>query len=137
MPLIPMGDIPARHARRLGADTVAVRIGDETLSWGELDERATRRARALEAHGVRQNDLVTLALNNSYQFFEWTFAVWKLGATPHVVSSRIAAAEFRIEGFAQRLDARSQLLELSGALPGLVGLGHGDRAAGQQKDRQM
>jgi bile acid-coenzyme A ligase len=94
MVLIPMGDIPARHASRLGPDTIAIRIGGETLTWGELDQRATRRARSLAARGVEQNDLVTLSLSNSCNFFEWTFAVWKLGATPHIVSSRIAIAEF-------------------------------------------
>lgn len=94
MVLIPMGDIPALHAARLGADTIAIRIGEETLSWGELDLRAIRRARSLSARGVKQNDFVTLCLHNSCNFFEWTFAVWKLGATPHIVSPRTAVAEF-------------------------------------------
>src|SRR5690606_20886517 len=61
--------------------------------WGDLDARSTRRARALLAHGVSHGDMVTLALDNSLAFFEWTFAVWKVGAVPHLASWRIPETE--------------------------------------------
>ncbi|MEJ6010440.1 AMP-binding protein [Novosphingobium aquae] len=90
---IPLGNIPGYHAGRLGHAAVAVRIGEATISWGELDARSTRRAHSLLARGVSQGDMVTLALDNSVAFFEWTFAVWKLGAVPHMVSWRIPDGE--------------------------------------------
>ncbi|MEC3909526.1 AMP-binding protein [Sphingobium sp. CR2-8] len=93
MASIPLRDIPHHHAARLGRDTIAVRVGEEALSWGDLDERSTRRAYALSALGVGANDLVTIALKNELLFFEWTFAIWKLGAVPHAASWRSSAAE--------------------------------------------
>ncbi len=90
---IPLRDIPRHHAARLGMDAIAVRVGDQSLTWGELDQRSTLRARSLLARGVRTGDLVTIALNNDVQFFEWTFAIWKLGAVPHAASWRSSTSE--------------------------------------------
>jgi bile acid-coenzyme A ligase len=88
-----LGDVPERNAARLGAERWALRHGDAVLSWGELAERALRRAHALAAHGIGQGDRVVLALPNGNAFFELTYALWKLGATPTVVSPRLPAAE--------------------------------------------
>jgi bile acid-coenzyme A ligase len=90
-----LGDIPERNAARLGPDRWAVRHGNETLGWGDLADRVLRRAHALAARGVCQGDRVVLALPNSNAFYELTFALWKLGATPTVVSPRLPAAELR------------------------------------------
>ncbi len=90
---IPMGAIPAFYAGRLGPDRVAVKHGDEAVSWAELDRRSTRRAWALKAAGVVKDDLVTIALPNGAAFYEITFGLWKLGATPHVVSWRLPPLE--------------------------------------------
>lgn len=90
---IPMGAIPGFYAQQRNPAAVAVRHADDTLSWVDLDARSTRRAWALKERGVGQGDLVTLALPNSNDFFEWTFAIWKLGATPHLVSWRLPAVE--------------------------------------------
>jgi len=91
---IVLGDLPERNATRRGADHWAVRHGDAVLSWGELADAATRRARALHGQGVTQGDRVVLSMPNGNAFFEWTFAVWKLGATPAVVSHRLPRPEF-------------------------------------------
>jgi bile acid-coenzyme A ligase len=94
MGLTPMGSIPALNAARLGADALAIQYGDEAaVSWGELDRRSTRRAWSLRAAGVGAGDFVTLALPNSAMLFEFSFALWKLGATPHVVSWRLPQRE--------------------------------------------
>jgi bile acid-coenzyme A ligase len=95
MVTIPLGSIPLYHADRLGPAAIAARMGEDTISWGQLDARSTRRANALSARGVKLGDIVTLALDNSLSFFEWTFAVWKLGAVPHMVSWRIPEGELR------------------------------------------
>lgn len=90
---IPLGDVPARNAERLGPDKWAVRHGEDVLSWGELADRVVRRAHALAAAGVKPDDFVMLALPNGNAFYELTFAIWKLGATPAVVSARLPQPE--------------------------------------------
>ncbi len=93
MATIPLADIPAFNANRLGADRWALRHGGDVLSWGELDMRTTQRAWAIKSEGVARDDIVTLAVPNGNEFYELLFAIWKLGATPHVVSWRLPEAE--------------------------------------------
>jgi bile acid-coenzyme A ligase len=93
MPRIPLCAIPAINAARRGGNAVALQHGDEVVTWGELDRRSTRRAWELKAAGVSHNDFVTLALPNGSAFYETSFAIWKLGATPHVVSWRLPKLE--------------------------------------------
>ena len=92
---IPLAAIPAHYAAALGDDAPCLIHPEGTLSWGALERAANRRARHLAALDVGENDLVTLALPNGNRFFETSFAVWKLGATPHIVSAKLPAAELR------------------------------------------
>ena len=71
----------------------ALTCGDVTLSWSELDRRTNRLARAYAQLGVVPDDLVTIALPNSTEFFEAAIAVWKLGATPQPVSAKLPGRE--------------------------------------------
>ncbi len=48
----------------------------------------------LAAEGVKAGDLVTIALPNGLEFYETTFALWKLGAVPNVVSHKLPVTEF-------------------------------------------
>lgn len=91
---IPMGDLPSHHAARDAARPALTQDGT-TVSWGELGRRVNRRARLLAAKGVGAGDFVTIALPNGIEFFETSFAIWKLGATPNVVSSRLPDIELR------------------------------------------
>lgn len=93
MPSLPMGDILRYQAERRGADSVCLSYPEGDLTWGELERRANRTARGLQALGVVAGDLVTLALPNDLVFFEFSFALWKLGATPHMISPRLSAKE--------------------------------------------
>jgi len=125
-----LGDVPARNAARLGADRWALRHGDAVLSWGELAERALRRAHALTGQGVSQGDRVVLALPNANALYEWTFALWKLGATPTVVSPRLPATE--LEAIVALAEPRAvvaadpALQAALGALPEHFGRDHAD-----------
>lgn len=125
-----LGDIPERNAARLGPDRWAVRHGEEALGWGELADRALRRAHALAGQGVRQGDRVMLALPNGNGFYELTFALWKLGATPAVVSPRLPPAELRaIIGLADPrlvIADDSDLRAATGALPAGFGRDHAE-----------
>lgn len=90
--LVSLARLPALGAARFG-DRAAIKCGDEVRSWSELDALATQRAWAMKRAGVVEGDLVTLALANGAPFFELAFAIWKLGATPHVVSHRLPKPE--------------------------------------------
>ena len=72
----------------------AITFEGRTLTRAELDRRTNRLARAYQALGVRQDDFITIALPNGIEFYEACIAVWKLGATPQIVSSRLPKMEF-------------------------------------------
>jgi len=91
--LIPMADVPRWYAERKPAKTIAISHGEDTLTWTQLERGANRRARAFAAKGVKPGDFVAIGLPNSNAFFETTFAVWKCGATPTSLSSRLPRGE--------------------------------------------
>ena len=91
---IPLGRIVAHHAAR-DADRPALTIDGATWTRSELEARANRRARALTALGVGAGDFVTVMLPNCHEHFETTYALWKLGATPNIVSWRLPDNELR------------------------------------------
>jgi bile acid-coenzyme A ligase len=128
-----LGDVPERNAARLGDDQWAIRHGDDVIRWGELADAALRRAHALRAAGVSQGDRVVLALPNANAFFELTFAIWKLGATPTVVSPRLPPAEMRaiVELAEPRavIAADQGLQAALGALAADFGRSHWERTA--------
>jgi len=74
-------------------DAPAVSCDNETASWAQLEASTNRLARAYAKLGVAEGDNVTIALPNTIEFVEASYAVWKLGATPQPVSSRLPAIE--------------------------------------------
>ena len=80
------------HAQAKGA-APAVTYADVTLSWDALDRGAGRLARALQAKGVKVDDLVAITVPNSSAFHTAALAVWKAGATPCILSPRLPARE--------------------------------------------
>ena len=91
--LIPMADVPRWYAERKPKDTIAVSHGADAISWERLERNANRRARAFAAKGVKPGDFVAIGLPNGNTFFETTFAIWKLGATPTSLSWRLPRGE--------------------------------------------
>ncbi len=114
---IPMGDLPRHHRDRKAADAPALTHPEGMLTWAALEERANRRARLLREAGVEAGDFVTLAIPNGNAFFENSFAIWKLGATPNPVASKLPAHEFRaiVELVKPRLVIGGEAAEQSGA----------------------
>src|SRR5215470_12247679 len=80
---------------RVAPHRAALTCGMETISWSALEARTNRLARAYRELGVTPDSFVTIGLPNGNEFFESVLAVWKLGATPQPVSSRLPAAERR------------------------------------------
>ena len=91
--LLPLSDVPRWYAERKPHGTIAVRHGQDTLTWDELERGANRRARAFMTRGVKPGDFVAIGLPNGNAFFETSFAVWKCGATPTSLSWRLPRGE--------------------------------------------
>ncbi|WP_157123959.1 non-ribosomal peptide synthetase, partial [Nocardia pseudovaccinii] len=72
-------DILAGTARRY-PDAVAVRSGDTTWTYRELDRRADGFARLLAGHGARAESIVALAVPRSAELVVAIWAVAKTGA---------------------------------------------------------
>jgi bile acid-coenzyme A ligase len=92
---ISLGDLCIRHAERKPPGAAAVVYPDITLTWHDLARRATQRARQLRALSVMQDDRVVVAVPNSAAFHEVCCAIWKIGATPCIVSHRLPLHEFQ------------------------------------------
>ena len=81
---------PARLAELAAAEPERPVVTDTetTLTRGELDRRSNRWARALEARGVKQGDIVSICLPSDHRFLIAGWAAWKVGATPQPLSPR-------------------------------------------------
>src|ERR1700761_1666418 len=91
--LIPLADVPRCYDERKPSYSIAVSHGTDTLTWSQLESSANRRANAFAELGVKAGDFVAIGLPNSNAFYETTFAVWKLGATPTSLSHRLPRGE--------------------------------------------
>ncbi len=96
------------------ADKIAVTLGHEKLTYGQLHQRSTDLAHHLRSMGVVPGQFVTIAEPNSFEYFIAFVACWKLGAVPQPVSSRLPRLE---------LDAIVELAES----PVVIGIEHQTR----------
>ena len=85
------GMIRAHAADRAAAP--AVTCGSRSLTFGDLDERASKVAAALTAQGVAPGDRVAYLDKNAPEFFELMFACAKLGAVLAPLNWRLAEPE--------------------------------------------
>jgi bile acid-coenzyme A ligase len=129
MALIPLGLLPAHHAAR-DPRRPAVTFGEEVVTRDGLEARANRRARMLGSLGVRHGDMVTVALPNGLELYETTFALWKLGAVPNMVSARLPDGE--LGAIVQLADPRLVVGADPARLPGRAVL-----TAGQAVDQTL
>ncbi len=86
----------AAQLRALAArqpDAPAVTCGETSLSRAELDRQSDDLAAEFQRLGVGVGSMVTVALPNSVEWFVAAAALWKLGATPQPVSSRLSPRE--------------------------------------------
>src|SRR3954465_12609574 len=82
----------ARWARRT-PDVAALRFEGTGLTYGELDERVTRLARALADRGVGVGDRVAVLALNGTEVWEAYLAGLRLGAIVVPVNFRLVADE--------------------------------------------
>ena len=82
----------ARHARKT-PDATALRFEGTGRTYGELDERVTRLARALRERGVGAGDRVAVLALNGMETWEAYLAGVRLGAIVVPVNFRLVADE--------------------------------------------
>jgi acyl-CoA synthetase (AMP-forming)/AMP-acid ligase II len=84
----------AHHAERTPEQTLA-RFEGTTVTYGEMEARATALAGGLHDLGVGAGDVVALLSYNCTEFLETIFAVNYLGAIAMPINWRLAAPEVR------------------------------------------
>ncbi len=94
---MPVLSYPEAFRRLVQQDpnAAAVACDDTVVTRAELESASNRRARAWQALGVETGDRVAIALPNGVPFIECALAVWKLGAVPVPLSSRLPEKEQR------------------------------------------
>ncbi len=75
-------------------DRPAITCGPDTVTRAELVQRGDDLAVHLHEHGVREGQMVTIALPNSIDWFVAYLAAWRLGAIPQPISWRLPPREF-------------------------------------------
>src|SRR5207302_10551139 len=73
--------------------TAVVQIGGESLTYGELWERASRVAGGLEEHGVGRGDRVAIRLSNGVDWVLAFFGAQLAGAVVVPVNTRFKESE--------------------------------------------
>ncbi|HEX7132890.1 MAG TPA: AMP-binding protein, partial [Iamia sp.] len=76
-------------------DRLALVVGPERRTYGELDANATRIAHHLRAAGIGPGDRVAIILRNAPEYLEVMIAAFKLRAIPVNVNFRYVANELR------------------------------------------
>jgi 3-oxocholest-4-en-26-oate---CoA ligase len=77
------------------ADRTAVTHGDRSVTWRQLDDRASRLAAFLAGRGIGAEERVAIALYNGIEYLESVFAILKLRAIPVNVNYRYQPDEMR------------------------------------------
>lgn len=93
-----------RHARTLKplfetslqkyADRTAVRLGEEVLTYRDLDERANAVAHGLVERGVKPQNRVALLMSNSLEYVVADLAIIKAGAAKLPLNDMLTPDEF-------------------------------------------
>jgi len=81
----------------LSPNATALELGDETLSYRELARATHARARALQASGVREGDVVAVLLPSGLAFVEMVHAASALGITLLLLNTRQTASEIAFQ----------------------------------------
>ncbi|WP_143529222.1 benzoate-CoA ligase family protein [Rubrobacter xylanophilus] len=77
------------------AEKVAIRCGEEEVTYGELARRINRFGHALRELGVRPEDRVLLVLNDTPSFPVAFFGAMRMGAVPIPVNTLLRSDEYR------------------------------------------
>ena len=91
-------DAALARAAALGSQRIAVVLGENgtTMSYGELDDRATRLANALAAHGIGDGERVAIFMENGLEYLVAYHGVGRASAifVPIVTQSKLPEVEY-------------------------------------------
>lgn len=87
-----VGDISRNNARRYPAKPAVIESG-RTLTWSEVDDRATRLANHFLTEGLVKGDRILVIARNCIEWPEITFAFAKAGLVTVPVNIRLAPDE--------------------------------------------
>jgi amino acid adenylation domain-containing protein len=98
-PVRPVPDLRlhelVEHRTKVHPDAVAAVHGEQRWTYRELNTRANRLGRALQAHGVGREDVVAVVMERNLDWMATVLAVFKAGGAylpiePHFPADRIA-----------------------------------------------
>jgi len=89
-----LADVFEAHADAF-PDRPAARCGDRSVTFGQLDRRATQLAHYWQSQGIGPEDHIGLVLYNSIAYLECMLAAWKIRARTINVNYRYVADELR------------------------------------------
>jgi fatty-acyl-CoA synthase len=92
-----LSDVIAHHADRNPA-RLALSMGDEEVTYAQLQDRVERTAGALQAEGVGRGTVVGVLLQNCLEFLDVMLATAHLGGIFMPLNWRLAAAELAYVG---------------------------------------
>lgn len=113
-----------RHWATHFPDRVAISIGDQQLSYGEMEARANQLARVFEAKGLQRGDHIVAFLPNAPFMFVLAWAAWRSGLyfTPASSSLSLKDAAYIVDNSQARLVLADAAVKTPvGELPGLCG----------------
>ncbi len=90
--MLTMGEALATNALRY-RDKAALVFDEESLTYGEFNDRVNQAANLLLALGMRKGDHVAILLPNSLEYAELYFACARMGAVAVPINLRLAPAE--------------------------------------------
>lgn len=76
------------------ADKVAVRVGDQARTYGQIAERVRRLTAALREDGLRAEERVLIVLPDGFEFVEAWFATLRAGGVFAMVNPLLKANDF-------------------------------------------
>jgi long-chain acyl-CoA synthetase len=83
---------PAWHAQN-AADSAAVIVGPETVTYAELEERSSRLARGLRSRGLAEGDHIAILMENNSAFLEVAWAAQRSGLHYTAINTHLRPAE--------------------------------------------
>jgi bile acid-coenzyme A ligase len=107
-------------------DRPAVTCGADSITRAALVQAGDDLAVHLHEHGVREGDMVTIAVPNSIDWFIAYLAAWRLGAVPQPISSRLPQRE--VESIMELADPSAVVGVEEGSIAGRWCIPYGFRA---------
>jgi citronellyl-CoA synthetase len=88
-------NLPLRLAKTASAypNKTAIIFEGRSISWGDLDRRASQVAQALKNDGVGFGDTVSLMMDNRIEFIENMFGIMRAGAAVSLINTNLHGAQ--------------------------------------------